>query len=209
MYTAVELKEAKIKPKINDITLDVLREYYEYFLYSSIYTYRITSQNHQWEIELRFDIENFCHLLGVETVVRQAVKVSELYNYRGKKGWDNIKSGLVDIKHLKELNKRQFNSVKAKYVYFYLIPVLLDSPLGVNYDRSKVVTSTKIECEILFYNEYNNAVIHLGLEKKTDEKYYIPRTFFVEKLGKNGSVDRYVENQEKITVMKKERIIMM
>ena len=209
MYTAIELKEAKMKPKINDITLDILREYYEYFLYSFIYTYTVISQGNRREIELRFDIENFCHLLGIESIARKAIKSSDLYNYRGKKGWDNIKNGLVDIKHLKSLNKKQFNNVKAKYVYFYLVPVLLDTPLGVNYDKNKVLTSTRIECEILFYNAYNNAVIHLGLEKKTDKDYYIPRTFFVEKLGKRGLVDIYVDNQEKITVTKKERIIML
>ena len=209
MYSAVELKEVKIKPKINDITLDVLREYYEYFLYPSIYTYTIIRQGGQQEIELRFDIENFCHLLGIESVARQAIRQSDLYNYRGDKGWDNIKNGLVDIKHLKKLSKRQFSNVKAKYVYFYLIPELLDTPLGVKYDKAKVSISTKIECEILFYNEYNNVVIHLGLEKKTGAVYYIPRTFFVEKLGKNILADKYVENQERIIVAKKERIIML
>ncbi len=35
MYNAVELKELTIKPKINDISLDVLREFYEIFLSDS------------------------------------------------------------------------------------------------------------------------------------------------------------------------------
>lgn len=36
MYTALDLKELEIKPKINDISLRVLAEYYEMFLYPFI-----------------------------------------------------------------------------------------------------------------------------------------------------------------------------
>lgn len=177
MYSAVELKELSIKPKINDITLEVLREFYE-----------------------------MCHLLGIESIAKRAVKFTDLHNYRGEDGWNNIKNGVIDLKHLKQLNKKQFQSVKAKYVYFYLIPSLLESPLAVNYDKSKVMPPTKIDCEILFYSTYDNAVIHLGLEKDMREDCYIPRTFFVEKLGKAGDKDIYIDNQEQIVVIKGKRI---
>lgn len=40
---------------------------------------------------------------------------------------------------------------------------------------------TNIDCELLFYSTYDNAVIHLGLEKEDNEDFYFPRTFFVEK----------------------------
>lgn len=171
MYSAVELKELTIKPKINDISLEVLREFYEMFLYPFIYTYTITQNGENKNISLRFNTKNFCHLLGVETIVKNAVKFSELHNYRGEVGWNNIKSGAIDIKHLKTLNKKKFLSVKAKYVYFYLVPSLLETPLAVNYDKSKVMSPTNIECELLFYSMYDNAVIHLGWKKK------IMRTF--------------------------------
>ena len=39
MYKAVELKELTMKPRINDITLEVLREYYEIFLSPFTYVY--------------------------------------------------------------------------------------------------------------------------------------------------------------------------
>lgn len=128
MYSAVELKELTIKPKINDISLEVLREFYEIFLYPFIYTYTITQKNESKKIAVRFNQKNFCHLLGVETIAKREVKFSELHNYRGEEGWNNVKSGTIDIKHLKSLNKKKFLSVKAKYVYFYLIPSLLETP---------------------------------------------------------------------------------
>ena len=45
MYSAVELKELIIKPKINDITLEVLRQYYEFYLCSFIYHYSLICEN--------------------------------------------------------------------------------------------------------------------------------------------------------------------
>lgn len=107
MYSAVELKELTIKPKINDISLEVLREFYEMFLHPFIYTYTIT-QN----------------------------------------------------------------------------------------DESKVMPPTNIDCELLFYSTYDNAMIHLGLEKEDDGDFYFPRTFFVEKLSKPEDKDIYIDNQE-------------
>lgn len=213
MYSAVELSRLTRTPRINDITLEVLREYYEIYLYPFIYTYTITDTvtGHEvnQKIDLRFNTWNFCHLLGIESIARRAVKFSQLYNYRGQHGWNNIKNGIIDIKFLKQLNKKQFQNVKAKYVYFYLIPSLLEKPLAVKYDKNKVFPPTTIECEILFYSTYENAVIHLGISREEKEDYYIPRTFFIEKLGKNENKDIYVDQQRQITATKERRIIML
>jgi len=209
MYKSVELKELAIKPKINDITLEILREYYEIFLHPFIYTYKVMGKDETKKFDVRFNINNFCHLLGIESIAKRAVRFTELHNYRGEDGWNNIKNGVIDIRHLKQLNKKQFQNVKAKYVYFYLIPSLLESPLAVNYDKSKVIPPTNIECEMLFYSTYDNAVVHLGLEKEKQNNYYVPRTFFVEKLGKAGDKDIYIDNQEQITVSKVNRVIMI
>lgn len=208
MYTAIELKGLEIKPRINDISLEILREFYEIFLMPFIYTYTLTKKDETKVITVRFLPENFCHLLGIESIAKRAVKAKVLHEYRGESGWNQIKSGKIDIKHLKQLNKRQFQSVKAKYVYFYLIPSLIENPLAVNYDKSKVMPPTQIDCELLFYSNYDNAVIHLGLEKHT-EGYYVPRTFFIEKLINEDDKDIYVDGQEQITVKKEQRIIML
>ena len=106
-----------------------------------------------------------------------------------------------------ELNKKKFQSVKAKFVYFYLLPDLIEQPIAVLFDNKRVNPRVKIESEILFYNKYENAVIHLGIDKNEKEDLYYPRTFFVEKLGKDNVEDIYTVNQIKITVEKEKRII--
>ncbi len=208
MYKAEELKDLVIKPKINDISLVVLQNYYEMFLMPFVYTYYVAVGDDIREFKLRFDSDKLCHLLGIESIVRNHVKYKDLSNYRGKKGWNGIKSGNIDFKHLKTLNKSKFQSVKAKFVYFYLIPDLIEEPLAVLFDGDKVNPSVRIESEMLFYSTYDNAVIHLGIDKDEDGIYF-PRTFFVEKLGSSNVEDIYTVNQEKIEVVKERRIILI
>ena len=92
-------------------------------------------------------------------------------------------------------------------MYFYLLPDLIEQPIAVLFDNKRVNPRVKIESEILFYNKYENAVIHLGIDKNEKEDLYYPRTFFVEKLGKDNVEDIYTVNQIKITVEKEKRII--
>ncbi|MDD3239582.1 MAG: PBECR4 domain-containing protein [Lachnospira sp.] len=210
MYSPYELKELTEKPRINDVSLESLRQYYEYYLNPFIYRYNVTYAD--WntkDLELRFDYENFCHLLGIESIVKKSVSSSNLRDYKGLRGWENIKNGSLDIATLKKINKKQFMNVKAKYVYFYLIPNLLTNPLAVNYDKSKVIPYTSIESELIFYSQVENdtAIIHLGVECKTGASYRIPRTFFVEKVS-SDLADIYVKNQEKIEVSIQNRIIL-
>ena len=208
MYSAVELRELAMKPRINDISLKVLSEYYEMYLYPFIYTYEIHSKDGYKSIQLRFEPDKFCHLLGVESIVKYSVPKSDLHKYKGEYGWENIKNLVIDIPHLKTINSKRFKSVKAKYVYFYLIPNLIEKPMAVNYDTDNVESGTSIECEVLFYSDVkdDNAIIHLGIEKDA-EGFYFPRTFFVEKVSKKED-DIYVRNQEEIIVTVKQRIIL-
>ena len=60
----------------------------------------------------------------------------------------------------------------------------------------------------LFYAKDENAMVHLGIKKDKSLGYYIPKTFFVEKIGTDG-VDSYIDKQKEITVTKRNRIIML
>lgn len=207
MHNPEDLKNLSVKPKINDLDLSVLQNFYSMFLMPFVYTYTITTENSTRQLQLRFDNIRLCHLLGIESIAKGQVKYKELAQYRGQNGWNNIESGNLTFKHLKTLNQKKFKSVKAKFVYFYLIPDLLEKPLGVIFDKNNVTPPVRIESEILFYSTYENAVIHLGIDKEDDSEFYYPRTFFVEKLGKNNINDKYTINQSAIDVKKEYRII--
>ena len=51
MYTALELRTLNIKPRINDISLKILSEYYQMFLAPFIYNYHIVSKTEEKDIK--------------------------------------------------------------------------------------------------------------------------------------------------------------
>jgi hypothetical protein len=210
VLTCQQLYDVTIKPDIVDLTLNILREYYETYLNPYIYQFEIIDdvQGTSKSIELRFDQDNFCHLLGIATIVKHTVNRDTLKQYKGQPGWDNIVNGTITLASLKDKKtKKQFNSKKNKYVFFYLIPKLIESPKAVLYDATIVDGNTQIDCEILFYDNLQNSYVHLGIEFNEELGYYRPRTFFVEKITpphKNGM--KYVENQKEINVTKLDKL---
>lgn len=208
MYKAEELCGLSVKPKINDIDLNVLQDYYRKFLNPFIYQYDIAEDEKQSSIQLRFDEENFCHLLGIESIVRYSVSKKDIHNYKGQSGWNFIQSTGLSLNDLKKMNKSKFRSIKAKFVYFYLMPDIIENPIAVNFENKNVDPPTKIDCDILFYTKNENAIVHLGIKEDEALGYYIPKTFFVEKIGADGA-DIYIDRQKKIIATKKNRVIML
>ncbi|MBK5201902.1 MAG: hypothetical protein JJE21_10315 [Spirochaetaceae bacterium] len=198
-------------PRINDISLELLREYYELYLNPYIYKYKIINNKKDKKvvtnIELRFDKNNFCHLLGIENTLRHSVNKEDLFTYVGQAGWDNIKNEILDFKFIKGKNKLGFNNNKSRYVFFYLIPKLVDHPKGILYDASKVMGLTLVDCELLFYDEYQNAYIHIGIKEDKDLGYYIPKTFLIEKITEHSDGRKYINKQDKIIVTSKKGLI--
>lgn len=210
MYTANDLKNLKTNPRINDIETTILQEFYELYLMPFIFNYNITYKDGNKEtIKLMFNKENFCHLIGIESIVKYSVRNSDLYNYKGEYGWNNIKLRNITFNKLKRINRNKFKSIKAKFVFFYLIPHILENPIIVNFDKTKVnPPTTNIDCKILFYCNEQNAIIHLGISKSGI--FYFPKTFFVEKINQNNNFqDIYTMNQEKITLENKEKVILL
>ena len=82
MFRAEELCGLSIKPKINDIDLNVLQDYYRKFLNPFIYQYDIAEDEKQSSIQLRFDEANFCHLLGIESIVKYSVPKKKTMSFR-------------------------------------------------------------------------------------------------------------------------------
>lgn len=55
----MQLNRLTTKPRINDISLELLREYYETFLHPFEFHYTVNDSLDQDNIKLRFDKENF------------------------------------------------------------------------------------------------------------------------------------------------------
>lgn len=201
--TTKELLNLITHPKINDISLKLLLEFYEEYLVPNTFLYVIKpSDNLSVEsvIELSFPPENFCHLVGIETIVKRNVPRWKLSEYKGLKGWDNIKNDSMTFTSLKNINKSMFNSVKAKFVFFYLLPKILNSPKCIRFNK---IDESNIECSIIFYNNNNVAYIHLGIDYDEEIDKYYARTFFVEKITSTNDGMKFIKGQSSETVTDK------
>lgn len=201
MYKYNDLLSLTKPPKINSISLKVLSEFYENYLCQTQFRYILMNKNEE-VIELRFKNENFCHLVGIEKIVKSNVNKNSIVEYKGEKGWDNIKNGIITFEILKSINKSKFKSGKEKFIFFYLIPKLMESPQIILYDRTKVNPKTEIECKMIFYNTHDNVILHIGIEIDSKNNYYIPRTFFVEKITDHTKESKYLKNQTELTLIK-------
>ncbi|KZM52533.1 hypothetical protein A3Q35_18200 [Aeribacillus pallidus] len=89
---------------------------------------------------------------------------------------------------------------KARFVFFYLIPRIIESPQAVIYDSSKL--KSRVDSEILFYDECNKAYVHIGITYDENLSYYVPRTFLIEKITEKNDGLKYIKNQQNISVRK-------
>lgn len=206
ILTCQQLFAVNENPKINIISLQLLQEYYETFLSPYIYRYEIIDESKEEPektvIELRFDEENFCHLFGIESIVRRSVNNVEFY--KGQAGWDNVKKGNINFSDLKIKNLNGFKNNKARFVFFYLVPRLVEQPMGLLFDPEKVSGDTRVDCELLFFNQFDKAFVHIGIKKDEDLGYYIPKTFLIEKITDQSDGKKYIDNQQTINVSRKE-----
>lgn len=195
LYTIEQLHGLDQKPKIDEINLKILLEYWTYYLQPFEMQYLLDDEDSSL-ISLRFPSDRFAHLLGVETIAKKGrVKYSDLKQYRGQRAYDAILDETLTFESLKSLNKPAFKSVKDKYLYFYQIPYLVEEATEI-INFSKTLDSL-IQCELLIYNGMHGVYVHLGLEKEASGQFYIPRTFLIERnLGKKY-IDATIDDKNK------------
>lgn len=203
ILTCEELYKCSQNPRINQINLDLLREYYETYLIPYAFQFEvILEDDNAEEIELRFGKENFCHLLAIDSILRYTISKKNISEYKGNPGWDNVVNGKINFNILRQKkNKKRFDSRKDKYVFFYLIPQILHSPQGIKYNIGFVKSGTNIDCEILLYHQHLSAYVHIGIKKDEELGYYIPKTFFVERITTKNSGLKYIENQKELNII--------
>lgn len=205
MPTIEQLYTLEKKPKINEINLKLLLEYWIHYLQPFEIQYTIEDED-STVISLRFPAKNFAHLLGTETIAQSGgVKNEDLKNYKGQSAYDSILANTLTFESLKSLNKSIFKSVKDKFLYFYQMPHLVEAANEIiNFTK---VPGSYIECELLIYNAMHGVYVHLGLEKESSGQFYIPRTFLIERnLGtkyldaQTDDKKRNIVNVNKITL---------
>lgn len=187
-----------VKPTLDQIDLIVLTDYYEKYLEPFQYEFELEDGN---EIKLKFNRDNFCHLLGIHKPAEKKFGKGkpQIYSFKGMKGYMRIKDGTINKAMLKGLNKSAYNDMRSSLVNFYQIHRMLDNPQAVYYTN---VVNRINSVDILIYNQTINSYIHLGIVKKERQNYYSPSTFLIESITAHSAGNKFIEGQTPLTIIK-------
>jgi hypothetical protein len=197
MLTIEQLQGLTALPKMSDISLKLLLEFYEANLCGREFKYDLaddTGTNHS--VSLVFRNENFCHLLGLQHIKSSGSKIIQ-----GVRGAQDIKDGRVTFDTLKTVNAGRFKSVKYRIQYFPFLLQLLQNPSVIQFDPA-LVNDCVITCDLMLHEDYESRKVHLGIEKNTDGEYFA-KTYMIE----NKCGTRYIENQKPLTIQSSQIII--
>jgi hypothetical protein len=188
MLTTDELLNLNRIPKISEISLKLLQEFYDIYICPNIYVFELEDNN---IIKLEFLDINLCHLMGFQHIV--PYKLNKFYS--GENGYMGIFNEEITIKKLRSINEQKFARDKDKILCFSYLYQLLRKCKIIKFDRSK--NHSKISCEFILHDSQYERRIHLGIEKDEKRGVYYPRTFFIER--ENG--ERFIINQESLKII--------
>ncbi|NOU66880.1 hypothetical protein GC096_22800 [Paenibacillus sp. LMG 31461] len=203
--TLSDLLALPSKPLISDIDFPLLQDVYEQVLMPYSYDYLLPDGK---RIQVFFEKHRFCHLLGLESAVKGLFPKNRLnspaalaarFQHKAVPGWDGIKNGSLAIDSFRAyVGRANFNGCKDKLVFFYNLPKLLLSSTAMI--RYVPIPTSAIQCELILFDNYDNAWVHIGLEKETDAETYYPRSFFIERITTSHPISKYVDNQHAIPI---------
>jgi len=194
MYTKDELVTLEKIPKLDELSLKIICDFYSNHICNYSYEYELSGNKN---IKIRFFKENLCHLLGIHKVVPQQTKGF----YIGNKGYEKIESDSLTIDDLIKMNEKEFNKIKLRITAFHYIYKLLRQADMVKFYPERTRKYSRLRSEFIIYDEKNNFKIHLGILKEQNEKdIYVPETYIVISC-KDKRKDYYTEGQEYVKII--------
>ncbi len=190
MFTEQDLLTLSNKPKITDVSLQLYADFYENHLCNKIFEYELENKTHQ-KVNLQFGKGDMCHLLGIHHIFKGVKNKKE---YAGESGFQKIKNGTVTFDFLKQKNNPIFKSKQNRILYFPFIHQVLMSSTVLLFRNDGL---TKIDADLMFYNQQNGIFFHLGIVKDNTGNFYSPITFY------DRNNNNHIANQEVIPVTSK------
>lgn len=183
------LSELTSKPYIDQISLELLRQFYEQFLEPYSFIFEL---DNGVTVNLNFNKEHFCHLVGIEKLAKNVVRRQDRYKYFGHEGYKNVQNGTITIKHLKDLAKKRINFIKDKLVFFYLLPRIVEAP-EILLDFVSAPDGSNIEAKLLAYNSTEEVYVHLGIDEDVITGRHFPRSFFTERINETSDGTKFIK----------------
>lgn len=203
MYTKEQLKNLDKIPKLKDISLKLIQEFYFEYLTDKIYTYKLRAHRSkdEFEIKIRFFTENLPHLLGIQKVAQINKRL-----YQGKSGYDRIVNETITIESLKAIDAQRSErdrilpTIENRITCFHLIPKLMTECEMIKFSSKKVKGNCNINSDLVLYKKELGVKLHLGAVNENNTTIYIPETFIVKSL-RARDVDRLTVGQQYMNII--------
>jgi len=176
------LKSQGLTPELNEISLQVLQEYFEQEILPYKYTYHC---NYNLSIDLSIKTSNFCHLIF--GTVEDKVSKGVLHKYVGQSGYDYIKSGQVTMDNI-PVKIKQYAKLKLKA--FIYLSNLLDNAKVIHFNP--ILTTTIIKSDFVLYRNYKNLNLNLFLRTLNRKTNLLSGISFI-----SSDNDYYIKDQLK------------
>jgi hypothetical protein len=180
------------------VSMSLLSQFYETYLFSNYYDFELTNGN---TIRIDFHKKNFCHLIGIEQIAEEHFRPNDpkLFMHKGLGGFKRAKSGKLEFSYLRNLHQYEYEyQEKHKFYHFHFLHTMMDSGNLKLVNYTTVANST-IKCDFMFHDTYDNALLHLGVEKSGSTGNFFPKTFFARYLT-DADVDMYIKPQTPVGI---------
>lgn len=181
MLSVTDLLSLKTKPSEQDITLQVIQQFYKEHLCDRLFTFELDDEERP-VVNLRFHEKDLCHLLGIQYVVKN---LRNKYEYTGEKGYKKLVDGSTTFDFLKTTNRAWFKSKRNRMLYLPFIYQIVQSPKVIVFSSENL--NTTLDVDIILYNQTDNTYLHLGVDRDTDSNFYYPKSFYDRK--KNDHIE--------------------
>ena len=184
----------------HQITMSLLANYYEKFLNPTYYDVELSDGN---TIRIDFHKENFCHLIGIDQIAEahfKDPKHPKMFMHKGKGGFKRAKNKNLEFSYLKNLHQHQYDYEERKFHFFHFIHTMMDSG-NLKLVSYVSIPGSNLKCDFMFHDEFDNALLHLGVEKSTKGENFFPKTFFARYLS-SAKADEYIAPQTTVVIKK-------
>lgn len=182
----------------HQITIALLAEYYEKHLFPHYYDFEL---DNGVTVRVDFHKDHFCHLVGVDQVASAKFtnpNDRKLFMHRGKQGFRRAKGRKLEFSYLRTLHQHEFEKQKEKMFFFHFIHQMMDS-VNLNLVSYTIIPGSTIRCDFMFHDVYDNALLHLGVEKDSKTGFFFPKTFFSRYLTETDA-DKYISPQTVVSI---------
>lgn len=171
MHLSVQdLLEITDLPNEEQLSLQNLAIFYQEHFCKQKFHYEV--RHKQRDIILHFKTVDLPHLLGIH-------KMKTGSAYRGKKGFPELLQGNLTMESLKQADLGNYQRNLYRMLHFPFLYQLLRSPDMIIFNPQ--LAGSTINAEFMFYNQYSERYIHLGVKQEDTTGLYVPVTFIERK----------------------------